>query len=216
MTKKTEKQKTEDNAVREKEGKQGTPETLVTENKKLENEQQRSRDEAEKLQEELMRKRTECEKLKKELQESRDEAGRLKEELIRKAAEFENFRRQKEKEVQMAGTRALEKTIKELLPVIDDVNRLVEHAPEVLDISDDARPYVDGVELLRKNLFRWLEEKGVSTIDAVGKKMDVNFHEAITMVENPDVEADTVIEEFQAGYLLGEKVLRHAKVVVAR
>ena len=99
---------------------------------------------------------------------------------------------------------------------MDDVNRIVEHAPEVLEKTEEARPYIDGVELLKKNFFKWLTDKGVSRIEAVGKKMDVDFHEAITQVDSPDTEPETVIEEFQAGYVLGDKVLRHAKVVVAK
>ena len=154
--------------------------------------------------------------LESELSGTRQQADKLKEGLIRKAAEFENFRRQKEREAQMAGARVLEKTIKELLPVVDDVNRIVEHAPEVLEKTEEARPYVDGVELLQKNLFKWLSDKGVSRIEAIGKKMDVNFHEAITLVDSPDAEPETILEEFQTGYLLGDKVLRHAKVVVAK
>ena len=154
--------------------------------------------------------------LESELNESREQAEKLKDEVMRKAADFENFRRQKEREAQMASARALEKTIKELLPVIDDINRIVEHAPEVLEKSEEARPYVDGVKLLQKNFMKWLSDKGVSRIEALGKKMDVNFHEAITQVDNPDAEPETVIEEFQAGYVLGDRVLRHSKVVVAK
>lgn len=154
--------------------------------------------------------------LESKLNEARQQADKLKEELMRKAADFENFRRQKEREAGMVSAKALEKTIKELLPVVDDLNRIVEHAPEILEKAEEARPYVDGVELLQKNLFKWLSDKGVSRIEVLGKKMDVNFHEAITQIDNPDVEPDTIIEEFQAGYILGERVLRHAKVVVAK
>ena len=156
------------------------------------------------------------EDLESRLNDSRQQADKLREELMRKAAEFENFRRQKEREAQMAGSRALENIIKELLPVVDDVNRIVEHAPEVLEKTEEIRPYIDGVELLRKNLMRWLDDKGVCKIEAVGKKMDVNFHEAVTQLDYPDTEPETVIEEFQAGYVLGDRVLRHAKVVVAK
>ena len=155
-------------------------------------------------------------KVESELNGSRQQAVKLKEELMRKAADFENFRRQKERETQMAGKRALEETIKELLPVVDDLNRIVEHAPEILEKTKEARPYVDAVALLQKNFLKWLSDKGVSRIEALGKKMDVNYHEAITQVDNPEAESDTVIEEFQAGYVLGDRVLRHAKVVVAK
>lgn len=154
--------------------------------------------------------------LESALNESREQAEKLREEVMRKVADFENFRRQKEREAQVASSKALEKTIKELLPVVDDINRIVEHAPEVLEKTEEARPYVDGVKLLQKNFFKWLSDKGVSRIEALGKKMDVNFHEAITQVDNPDAEPETIIEEFQAGYVLGDKVLRHSKVVVAK
>ncbi len=150
------------------------------------------------------------------LGEEKRQSETLREQLVRKVAEFENFRKQKDREALMAGNRALETVIRELLPVIDDVNRIVEHAPEILEKSDEARPYVDGVELLRKNLMKWLADKGVAPIEAVGKKMDVNFHEAITQVDHPEAEPETVVEEYQAGYVLGDRVLRHAKVVVAR
>ena len=156
------------------------------------------------------------EELEGRLTDSKQQMDKLREELMRKAAEFENFRRQKEREAQKAGSRTLENIIRELLPLVDDVNRIVEHAPEVLEKTEEARPYIDGVELLKKNFFKWLADKGVSRIEAVGKKMDVDFHEAITQVDSPDTEPETVIEEFQAGYVLGDKVLRHAKVVVAK
>ena len=154
--------------------------------------------------------------LEGQLIDSKQQMEKLREELMRKAAEFENFRKQKEREVQMASSRALENVIRELLPLVDDVNRIVEHAPEVLEKTEEVRPYIDGVGLLKKNFFKWLADKGVSRIEAVGKKMDVDFHEAITQVDSPDTEPETVIEEFQAGYVLGDRVLRHAKVVVAR
>ncbi len=154
--------------------------------------------------------------LESQLHEVNEQAEKLKDEVMRKAADFENFRRQKERETQMASARTLEKTIKELLPVVDDISRIVEHAPEVLEKSEEARPYVDGVKLLQKNFMKWLSDKGVSRIEALGKKMDVNFHEAITQVDNPDAEPETIIEEYQAGYVLGDRVLRHSKVVVAK
>jgi molecular chaperone GrpE len=136
--------------------------------------------------------------------------------LLRKAAEFENFRKQKEREAMMASSRALENVIRELLPVIDDVKRLLAHAPLNSEISSEARPYIEGVEMVKKNLEKWLDEKGVKAIESKGMKLDVNFHEAISQVDHPDSEPDIIIEEYQTGYLLGEKVIRHAKVIVAR
>ncbi|ARM30610.1 nucleotide exchange factor GrpE [Prosthecochloris sp. HL-130-GSB] len=154
--------------------------------------------------------------LEKALEEAKAESEKYRGDLVRYAADFENFRKQKDREARMAGERMVENMIRELLPLVDDVSRVMEHSPEVLEKSEDARPYVEGVELLWKNLMKWLEDKGVKKIEAKGQKMDVNFHEAISQIDYPDVEPETVVEEYQTGYMLGDKVLRHAKVVVSR
>ncbi|MEI7934202.1 MAG: nucleotide exchange factor GrpE [Chlorobiaceae bacterium] len=151
-----------------------------------------------------------------ELNKQIEQTNKYRDELLRKAADFENFRKQKERETMMASSRALENIIRELLPVVDDVKRLLQYAPESDEISNEARPYIDGVELVKKNLEKWLTEKGVNPIESKGMILDVNFHEAISQVDHPEAEPDTIIDEYQTGYLLGEKVIRHAKVIVAR
>jgi len=151
-----------------------------------------------------------------ELNKQIEQTNKYRDELLRKAADFENFRKQKERETMMASSRALENIIRELLPVVDDVKRLLQYAPESNEISNEARPYIDGVELVKKNLEKWLTEKGVNPIESKGMILDVNFHEAISQVDHPEAEPDTIIDEYQTGYLLGEKVIRHAKVIVAR
>ena len=156
------------------------------------------------------------EELQAALDESQRQVEKLREELVRYAADFENFRKQKEREARVAGERAVENLMREILPVVDDVDRAMQHSADILSNSNEARPFVEGVELLRKNLMNWLEKKGVKKIEAQGQKMDVNFHEAITHLDHPDAEPDTVIEEYQTGYMLGDKVLRHSKVVVSK
>lgn len=156
------------------------------------------------------------EELQAALDESQRQVEKLREELVRYAADFENFRKQKEREARVAGERAVENLMREILPVVDDVDRAMQHSADILSNSNEARPFVEGVELLRKNLMNWLEKKGVKKIKAQGQKMDVNFHEAITQLDHPDAEPDTVIEEYQTGYMLGDKVLRHSKVVVSK
>jgi molecular chaperone GrpE len=151
-----------------------------------------------------------------ELEEQRRQVERLREEVIRRAAEFENFRKQKERESAQVATRALENNVRELLPLLDDLKRLMHHIPAELQAMAEAKPFIEGVELIRKNFTSWLESKGVKEIEAKGRKLDVNFHEAITQVDHPDAEPDTVVEEYQAGYTLGDRVIRHAKVIVAR
>jgi molecular chaperone GrpE len=163
--------------------------------------------------EELLKKITD---LETEIAGQKQQAEKFHEELLRRAAEFENFRKQKEREVMMAGTRTLENVIRELLPMLDDLKRVIDHTPAVLENAPEAKPFVDGVELLRKNFGNWLEAKGVKAIEAKGQMLDVNFHEAISQIDHPDSEPDTIVEEYQTGYVLGERVIRHAKVIVAR
>ncbi|MEI8033077.1 MAG: nucleotide exchange factor GrpE [Chlorobiaceae bacterium] len=154
--------------------------------------------------------------LEEEVRMLKELSDKFRDEALRKAADFENFRKQKERESIMAPVRALEGVIRELLPVIDDIKRLLAHAPEGSGISAETRPFIEGVELVKKNLDKWLAEKGVKEIASKGMKLDVNFHEAISQIDHPDAEPETVIEEYQTGYLLGDRVIRHAKVIVAK
>ncbi|NTW54810.1 MAG: nucleotide exchange factor GrpE [Chlorobaculum sp.] len=148
---------------------------------------------------------------------SRDaEITRLREEVMRRAAEFENFRKQKEREAAQSGVRMLENTVRDLLPLIDDLKRVIQHIPAELQAMAEAKPFIEGVELIRKNFMALLENKGVKEIEAKGKLLDVNFHEAITQIDAPGAEPDTIVEEYQTGYTLGDRVIRHAKVIVAR
>lgn len=154
--------------------------------------------------------------LEAELASRQEELDRLRDELLRKAAEFENFRKVKERESVQAGSRAIENTIREMLPLVDDLKRVLANAPHILEIASETQPYVDGVELLKRHFDKWLADKGVSEIQSVGSKLDVQFHEAISVLDVPDTEPETIVEEYQTGYMLGDKVLRHARVIVAR
>ena len=144
------------------------------------------------------------------------EITKLREEVMRRAAEFENFRKQKEREAAQSGVRMLENTVRDLLPLIDDLKRLMSHIPAEMQAMAEAKPFIEGVELIRKNFMSVLENKGVKEIEAKGKMLDVNFHEAITQIDAPGAEPDTIVEEYQTGYTLGDRVIRHAKVIVAR
>jgi molecular chaperone GrpE len=141
---------------------------------------------------------------------------KLKGELLRRAAEFENFRKQKEREAALSASRTLENNVRDLLPMLDDLKRLMHHIPAELQAMAEARPFTEGVELIRKNFCTWLENKGVREIESKGKTLDVNFHEAITQIDAPGAEPDTIVEEYQTGYTIGDRVIRHAKVIVAR
>jgi len=151
-----------------------------------------------------------------EIEARNEQIEKLKGELLRRAAEFENFRKQKEREAALSALRTLENNVRELLPILDDLKRLMHHIPAELQAMAEAKPFTEGVDLIRKNFCTWLENKGVREIESKGRTLDVNFHEAITQIDAPGAEPDTIVEEYQTGYTIGDRVIRHAKVIVAR
>lgn len=150
-------------------------------------------------------KEKEIEKLKKELEE-------LKDKYLRKAAEFENFRKRKEREMEEFWKAANADLIRKLLPILDDMERSIESAKK--DKNFDA--LVEGIELVYKSFLKVLESEGVTQIDACGQEFDPEIHEALMQVEKEDVQPNTVVEQHQKGYRLGDKVLRPAKVIVSK
>lgn len=154
--------------------------------------------------------------LEAEIESLNEQLEKLRGELLRRAADFENFRKQKERETALASSRTLENNVRDLLPILDDLKRLMHHIPAGLQAMAEAKPFTEGVELIRKNFCTWLESKGVKEIESKGKTLDVNFHEAITQIDAPGVEPDTIVEDYQTGYTIGDRVIRHAKVIVAR
>jgi molecular chaperone GrpE len=140
----------------------------------------------------------------------------FKDQLYRKAADYENFRRQKEREAAAFLKFAEEGLIKKLLPTLDDLERVIKNADKFLTGNPDAKIYVDGVKLIQQKLLKTLEERGVTRIESLGKKFDVNYHEALTQQPTSNADPETIVEEFEPGYMLHDKVIRHAKVVVAK
>jgi molecular chaperone GrpE len=140
------------------------------------------------------------------------ENSELKDRYLRKQADFENFRkrviREKEESVKYANSAILS----DLVTVIDDFERAIRSSQE----SKNFETFHSGIEMIEKQLVSLLERKyGLSRMECVGKEFDPELHEAIGMEENPDYEVQTVIEDYQRGYLLHDRVLRHAKVRVA-
>jgi len=160
--------------------------------------------------------KSELDILKEKIAQVEQERDMFKDQLYRKAADYENFRRQKEREAAALLKFAEEGIIKKLLPTLDDLERVIKNADKFLAGNPDAKIYVDGVKLIHQKLLKTLEERGVKKIESVGKKFDVNYHEALTQQPTNDVEPETIVEEFESGYMLHDKVIRHAKVVVAK
>jgi molecular chaperone GrpE len=137
-----------------------------------------------------------------------EEGGELFDRLQRLAAEFDNFRKRSAREQAAMSSRAGERLVKELLPILDDLGRALEAASE----HEEAK-LEDGVRLVHRSLADLLQKEGLAEIDTSGK-FDPHVHEAL-LSQPSDAEEGTVIEVVQKGYKLGDRVLRPARVVVA-
>ena len=143
-----------------------------------------------------------------ELEQVKEELVEMKENYLRQVAEFDNFRKRTAKEKEETYSFALSKCITEFLPVLDNFERAL--ACETADEN-----YKKGVEMIYTQLEEMLKKFGVSEIEAEGKEFDPNLHNAVSQKEDDSFGENTVCHVFQKGYLLGEKVIRHAMVVVA-
>ena len=135
----------------------------------------------------------------------------LKDQLLRTVAELENIRRRASRDVENAHKYANEKLLEDLLPVLDSL----EKALELPDQSDDAKAVLEGIEISLRMFRETLERGGVLVVDPLGEPFDPSKHEALAMVPNEEVEPNSVIEVVQKGYLLNERVVRAARVVVS-
>lgn len=133
----------------------------------------------------------------------------LRTSLARLQADFQNYRSRTEKEKSDIYAYAAEKLIVKLLPVIDNLERAMASEKE-----HDA--FYQGVEMISNELMKVLESEGLERYDSVGEKFDPNFHQAIFMEENEEVESEHIIEAFQVGYKLKDKVIRPAMVKVSK
>jgi molecular chaperone GrpE len=158
------------------------------------------------------RKEDAVEELKANLEGKEKEIEELKERLLYQQADFENFKKLKAKEKQEALRFGNETLIKELLPVIDNLERAIEHAGK----TDEAKAIAEGVALTLNGFLKVLEKFDVSRVEAKGTKFDPNLHEAVYQEVSDQVEPGTVIGEFQRGYLMDGRLLRPSMVSVAK
>lgn len=148
----------------------------------------------------------------------RDERDRFRDQLLRTAADFDNFRKRTRKELEDAERRGKEDVIREVLPVLDNLERALGAATT---LSPDAGPsevkaIVDGVKMVLKLFEDQAGRMGLTKLKAVGERFDPSVHDAIQQVETDEHVAGTVVHEIVAGYRLGDKLVRPAMVVVAR
>jgi molecular chaperone GrpE len=148
----------------------------------------------------------------------RDERDRLRDQLLRTAADFDNFRKRTRKDLEDAERRGKEDVIREVLPVLDNLERALGAASSLSpDASaSEVKALVEGVKMVLKLFEDQAGRMGLSKVKAVGERFDPSIHDAIQQVETDEQPAGTVIQEIVAGYRLGEKLVRPAMVVVAR
>ncbi|MER0236674.1 nucleotide exchange factor GrpE [Fulvimarina sp. MAC8] len=142
----------------------------------------------------------------------------VKDRMLRLAADMENLRRRTEREVKDARSYAVTNFARDMLSVADNLRRAVDAVPEEARASGEngLTALIEGVEMTERGLQASLEKHGVKKLDPEGQKFDPNFHQAMFEVPNPDVPNNTVVQVVQAGYAIGERVLRPAMVGVAK
>jgi molecular chaperone GrpE len=151
------------------------------------------------------------EELNKSLQEKEEAIKSLQEKLLYLQAEFENFKKMKNKEKLDTLKFGNEVLIKDLLPVIDNLERALEHASK----TEDFKSIHEGIKIVLNELLKVLERAGVEPVKALGKKFDPNFHEAFFQEERDDMKPETVISEHQKGYVLNGRLLRPSMVSIS-
>ena len=159
----------------------------------------------------------EKEKEKKELTVD-EKLKETEEKLLRSLAEIENQRRRFEKEVKDAFEFGSFNFAKESLAILDNLQRakVAIKNNDTLKNNKDLDKFLENISIIEKDLVSIFEKNNIKQIDAQGKKFDPNLHQAMTEIEDNNSEAGTIIQEIQAGYMLGDRLLRPSLVAVAK
>ncbi len=140
------------------------------------------------------------------------ETKEAKAQALRCQAEAQNAVRRAKQDVEKAHKFGLEKFVGDLLPVVDNLERAIDS----IEGAEDMKAVTEGVELTLKSFVDTLKRHNVESLDPAGQPFDPQYHQAMTTVENPEVEPNTVINVFQKGYTLHGRLVRPAMVVVAK
>lgn len=149
------------------------------------------------------------EKLRQQLEEAQAEARANHDRFLRERADLENFKKRMQREKAEALRFACEPLIRELLPVVDNLERAAEHG------TGNGQSILEGVKLVLKSFIDVLDRYGVTRIDAVGEPFDPSRHQAMAQVESAEHEPNRVVEQHHRGYLLHDRLLRPALVTVS-
>ena len=153
------------------------------------------------------------EKLEKELETVKKQVEEQKDKYLRLSAEFDNYRKRTLKEKAELIKNGGEKAITSILPILDDLERALQNMQK----AEDVKAIYDGVDLIYQKFLKELSHEGLKKMEPVGESFDTDYHEAIALVPSPSEEQKgKVLDCVQTGYMLNDKVIRHAKVVVAQ
>lgn len=154
---------------------------------------------------------TEEELLRKELEKANEKNAELNDKYLRQVAEFDNYRKRTIKEKAELIKNGGERTIESILPVLDDFERALANMAK----DENAKEILTGIELIYNKFTTALKQNGLAKIETEGADFNTDFHEAIAMVPAPTEELKgKVLDCIQTGYILNDKVIRHAKVAV--
>ena len=156
---------------------------------------------------------SEAESATSEVEQLTTDLANAKDQVLRTHAEMQNLRRRMERDVENAHKYALEKFVGELLPVVDNLERSIQ---AMTDVGDEFKAVSDGIELTLKSFQDVLARFKVEAVDPGGEVFNPDLHQAMSMLEVPDVTPNTVIDVFQKGYTLNGRLIRPAMVVVAK
>ncbi|MGE0784861.1 MAG: nucleotide exchange factor GrpE [Sandaracinaceae bacterium] len=140
------------------------------------------------------------------------ERDKLKDQLLRTAADFDNFRKRSRKELELAERKGKESVLLEVLPVIDNLERAVQAAQGATEVS----AVIDGVNMVLKLFADTAQRLGLTRVESLGERFDPNLHDAFQYQETDAHPPGTIAMQYQAGYRLGDKLLRPAMVAVAK
>ena len=141
-------------------------------------------------------------------QEAKDNHDRL----LRVSADFENYKKRSAREMEVLRKFANESLVKEMLPVVDNLERAIDSSNN----NGAKNSIVEGVDMTLMEILKILEKFGVKPIESLGETFDPSFHEAVMQQESEDHAENTVLQEFQKGYMINDRLLRPAMVVVSK
>lgn len=147
-----------------------------------------------------------------ELDQVRQERDRMREQLLRIAADFDNFRKRSRKEIEEVRRRTIEDTLREVLPLVDNLER----AADAVDDATEVAAVADGVRMVLRSFDDIASRLGLRRVPTVGEQFDPTCHDAMQQEETDEHAPGTIVAEVVPGYYLGERLLRPAMVVVAK